>query len=438
MRYGIHTLDDVDVDGKVVLCRVDINSPLDPTTGALRDTTRIRGCAPTIRELADAGARVVILAHQGGDLEYQNYASTEPHAAVLGELLGRTVQFIDDVCGPAARASIERLGDGEILLLDNVRFVAEELTLFETRLNLTPAQQAKSLIVRKLAPLADVYVCDAFAAVHRSQPSLVGFEEVLPSAMGRLFEHEYSSLSHLREDPLRPCAFVLGGTKVDDAFLMMRAVLRDGVVDTVLTGGLVGQIMLIAAGFDLGAPSTEFIRAKDLWKWVELSRELLADHASKILMPVDFACVNEGQRRELLRGDLPTDELLLDIGHETVESYRATIAAAMTVFVNGPLGVFERPETEYGTRAIWEAIADSTGDSALGGGDSIAAMNKFGLSQRIDYVCTAGGGMVRFLSGEELPVVTALRSAARREQRSSKLRGLARRDRVRVAERPRP
>lgn len=414
MKHGIHTLDDFDVHGKVVLCRVDINSPLDPATGGLRDTTRIRGCVPTVRELADAGARLVLLAHQGGDLEYQNYASTEPHAAVLGELLERPVRFIDDVCGPAARDAIKRLTDGEVLLLDNVRFVGEELTLFETKLNLSPAQQAKTLLVRKLAPLGDLFVCDAFAAVHRSQPSLVGFEEVLPSAMGRLFEREYEALSHLRENPDRPCVFVLGGTKVDDAFLMMRSVLHDGVVDTVLTGGLVGQIMLIAMGVDIGAPSSDFIRSKNLWQWVESSRELLADYAAKIIVPSDFAYVRDGQRSELTRGDLPTGELLLDIGHATVESYRATIDAAGTVFVNGPLGVFERSETAYGTREIWEAMADSKAYAALGGGDSITAMNKFGLAERFDYVSTAGGGMVRFLSGEELPVVTALKAAAAR------------------------
>ena len=260
MKYGIATLDDLDVAGRVVLCRVDINAPLDPESGGLRDTTRLEGCAPTVAELAERGARVVLLAHQGGDLEYHNYASTEPHAAVMTTLVGRPVAFIDDVVGPAARARIAALADGEVLLLDNVRFVAEELTLFETKLKLTPEQQAKTLVVRKLAPLADLYVCDAFAAAHRSQPSLVGFEQLLPSAMGRLFEREYENLSHLREEPDRPCVFVLGGTKIQEAFPMMAAALRDGVVDTVLAAGLVANVMLAARGVDIGAPSMEFIR----------------------------------------------------------------------------------------------------------------------------------------------------------------------------------
>ena len=163
MRYGINTLDDLEVVGKTVLCRVDINSPIDPTSGELADVTRIKGCAPTLRELAEAGARVVVLAHQGGDLEYHNYASTEPHAKVLSELIGRPVAFIDDVCGPAARDAVMALADGDVLLLDNVRYCGEELTLFENKLKLSPEDQCKTLVVRKLAPLAELYVCDAFA-----------------------------------------------------------------------------------------------------------------------------------------------------------------------------------------------------------------------------------------------------------------------------------
>ena len=412
MKYGINTIDDVDVHGKVVLCRVDINSPIDKSTGGLRDITRIVGCIPTIVELADRSARVVMLAHQGGDLEYQNYASTEPHAAILGELVGRPVQFIDDVCGPAARDAIGCLADGEILLLDNVRFLGEDLTLFEEKLHLPPARQAETLLVRKLAPLGNVYVCDAFAAVHRSQPSLVGFEEVLPSAMGRLFEREYASLSRLRENPARPCVFVLGGAKVDDAFLMMRAVLRDSVADVVLTGGLVGQIMLIASGVDIGGPSTEIIRSKNLWRWVGSSQEILADFREKVVLPLDLAVTENGARKELDARDLPTDGAIVDVGHDTVATYCRAIATAGTVCVNGPLGVYEDHVSEYGTQTIWEAIASSRGHSALGGGDSMSAMNKYALRERFDYVCTAGGGMVRFLSGEELPVVTALRMSA--------------------------
>ncbi len=219
----------------------------------------------------------MLLAHQGGDLEYHNYASTEPHAAVMSELTGRPVSFIDDVCGPAARDAVGRLADGDVLLLDNVRFCGEELTLFERKLDLSPEDQAKTLVVRKLAPLADLYVCDAFAAAHRSQPTLVGFEQLLPSAMGRLFEREYANLARLREEPARPCVFILGGTKIQEAFPMMAAALADGVVDTVLTAGLVANVMLAASGVDIGEPSLEFIRASQLESYIEESRAILAE-----------------------------------------------------------------------------------------------------------------------------------------------------------------
>ena len=187
MNFGMCTLDDFDLSGRTVLCRVDINQPIDKTTGQLKDITRIKACIPTLKELSDKGAKVVVLAHQGGDLEYKNYYSTEPHAKVIAELLGKPIQFVEDVIGPTARDKIKALKEGEILLLDNVRFVAEEMTLFETKLNLTAEELSRSQTVKRLAPLADLYVCDAFAAAHRSQPSLVGFEQVLPSAMGRLF-----------------------------------------------------------------------------------------------------------------------------------------------------------------------------------------------------------------------------------------------------------
>lgn len=422
MKYDINTMNDLAVKGKVVLCRVDMNSPIDQTTGGLRDTTRLRGCAPTVRELAEKGAKVVLMSHQGGDLEYQNYASTQPHAAVMTELIDRQVEFIDDVCGPAARAAITALTPGHVLLLDNVRFMAEELTLFETRLQLTPQQQARTLVVRKLAPLADLYVCDAFAAAHRSQPTLVGFEQLLPSAMGRLFEKEYANLARLREEPARPSVFLLGGTKIQEAFPMMAAALRDGSVDTVLTAGLVANVMLVAKGVAIGAPSLDFIKASQLEAFIAESERLLAEHGDKIVLPVDLACVTHDKRVELPVGDLPADELLVDVGKQTVAAYTETIAAAGTVFVNGPAGIFEKQPSQYGTRALWTAIARSKAFSAIGGGDSVAAANAFGLADQFDYVCTAGGAMVQFLSGKPMPVIEALKESAVRFGKPTNLR----------------
>ena len=412
MRFGIRTLDELQLSGKTVLCRVDINQPVDREKGTLESINRIRACVPTVRELSDKGAKVVLMAHQGSDIEYKNYYTTKPHAAVLSELLGREVKWIDDVCGPAAREAIRSLKDGEILLLDNVRFVAEEQTLFEQKLRLTHEQQAKTLLVEKLAPLADCYVCDAFAAAHRDQPSLCGFEQVLPSAMGRLFEEEYCTVSQVMEEPARPCVFVLGGAKISDAFLMMQTVLSRGVADHIVTGGLVGNIFLTALGEQIGQGSVDFILKSNYGEYIDRAKELYAQYGDKIVLPKDLGWVENGERREALLGEVPADIGAIDIGHETAREYSELILNAGTVFVNGPMGVFEQAPSEYGTRAVWDAIANTKGKSVLGGGDSITATEKFGLTDKMGYICTGGGALIRFLSGEELPVVRALRHGA--------------------------
>ena len=409
MRFGIRTLDEISLKGKTVLCRVDINQPVDREKGTLKSINRIRACVPTVQELADKGAKVVLMAHQGSDIEYKNFYTTKPHAAVLSELLGREVKWIDDVCGPAARAEIQALKDGEILLLDNVRFVSEEQTLFEQKLRLTHEQQAKTLTVEKLAPLADLYVCDAFAAAHRDQPSLCGFEQVLPSAMGRLFEKEYCTVSEVMEDPARPCVFVLGGAKISDAFLMMNTVLSRGVADHIVTGGLVGNIFLTALGYEIGQGSVDFILKSNYGEYIDRAREVYEQYGDKIVLPDDLSWVEDGERKEAVLGEVPADIGSIDIGHKTAEKYGELIRNAGTVFVNGPMGVFEKPESEYGTRAVWEAIAETKGKSVLGGGDSITATEKFGLTDKMGYICTGGGALIRFLTGEELPVVRALR-----------------------------
>ena len=409
MQFGIRTLDELDVKGKTVLCRVDINQPVDRTKGTLKSVNRIRACVPTVRELSDKGAKVVLMAHQGSDIEYKNFYTTRPHAQVLSELLGREVKWIDDVCGPAAREAIAALREGEVLLLDNVRFVAEEQTLFEMKLRLTHEQQAKTLLVEKLAPLGDLYVCDAFAAAHRDQPSLCGFEQVLPSAMGRLFEKEYCTVSGLMEAPERPCVFILGGAKISDAFQMMETVLSRGVADRILTGGLVANIFLIALGDQIGQGSYDFIAASNYTEFFEKAKALYEAYGNRIVLPVDLSWVQDGRRQEGKLGAIPADVAAVDVGADTAALYREHILKAKTVFVNGPMGVFEKAESELGTKAVWQALADTAGSTVLGGGDSITATEKYGLTDKMGYICTGGGALIRFLSGEELPVVKALR-----------------------------
>ena len=413
MRFGIRTLDEVDVKGKTVLCRVDINQPVDREKGTLKSTARIEACVPTIRELSDKGAKVVLMAHQGSDIEYKNFYTTEPHSKVLSSLLEREVQFIPDVCGPAAQEKIRSLKDGEILLLDNVRFMSEEQTLFEMKLCLSHEQQAQTLLVRKLAPLGDLYICDAFAAAHRDQPSLCGFEEVLPSAMGRLFEKEYCVISELMEAPERPCTFVLGGAKISDAFLMMETVLKSGSADRILTGGVVANIVLIAKGENIGKGSYDFIVKSNYAEFFETAKNLLAQYGDKIVTPTDLAYVEDGQRKEAALGSIPENIGAVDIGTETAKAYQEIIRSSKTVFVNGPMGIFEEEPTELGTKMVWEALGDTAAYTVIGGGDSITATTKYGKTKQISYICTAGGALIRFLTGEELPVVKALRHGSK-------------------------
>ncbi|MFV0527700.1 MAG: phosphoglycerate kinase [Lachnospiraceae bacterium] len=414
MQFGINTLDDVNVQNKTVLCRIDINQPVDKEKNQLKSTNRIEACIPTLKELLDKKAKLVLLAHQGSDIEYKNFYTTYPHSIVLSRLLGQEVKFIEDVCGPAALETIKNLQPGEVLLLDNVRFVSEEQTLFEVKLNLTHEEQAKTLLVRKLAPLADVYACDAFAAAHRDQPSLCGFEQLLPSAMGRLFEKEYCVISELMEAPKRPCTFVLGGAKVSDAFLMMDSVLRQAVADKVIVGGLVGNIVLAAAGYDIGEGSLAFIKKANYETYIDAAKIIYEKYKDHIVLPTDLAWVENGVRVEGKLGEVAADATCVDIGHDSSALFANVIMESQTVFVNGPMGIFEQDITEYGTKTIWAALGETQATTVVGGGDSITATEKYELKEQISYICTGGGALIRFLTGDELPVIKALRHATKK------------------------
>jgi phosphoglycerate kinase len=415
VEAGILTLDDFDFRDKTVILRVDINSPIDQATGGLADDNRIRKSLPTICELADAGARTAILAHQGDTEDYRSMVSLAPHAERLAELLGGPVGFVADVCGPAAVERVRALQNGELLLLENVRYLTEEVSTFVNFVKLTPEEMARTWLVRTLAPLADLFVCEAIAAAHRSAPSLVGFAEALPAAGGRLFVDELSALARIKESPAQPCIFLLGGSRIADAFSMMEQVLKEGTAHRVLTSGLTGEVMLLALGHRLGEPSEQLIRDKGLWPFVDRARALLDAYGERILHPTDFAVDDDG-RVELALDGLPSDKLLVDIGAATVARYVEEIGRAATIFINGPAGVYEQPVSALGTERLWTAVADAPGYSVIGGGDSVAAAKRFGVRERMGYVCTSGGGMVRFLSGQALPVVEALRRAARRQR----------------------
>jgi len=403
------TLDDVTVKDKVVLVRVDFNSPVDPETKKVLDDTRIRAHGETtIKELAGKGAKVVVLAHQGrkGD---PDFIPLKQHAEILGKVLGRPVKYVDDVFGEEAQKAIKGLKSGEILVLENVRNFAGE-----TREG-TPEEHAKTEFVKALAPLADLFVNDAFAAAHRAHVSMVGFTAALPSAAGRIMERELKSLSRVLESPDKPCVYILGGAKADDSLEISRYVLGNRIADYVLTGGVVGHVFLAARGYNLGKPNMDFLEKKELMGLVPGIKELMQKYPDKIKTPKDVAVEVNAKRKEVSVDELPADYPIFDIGAKTVEDYAKIISSAKSIVVSGPMGVFENSEFVFGTKKILEEIASSKAFSLAGGGHTIAALQELRLSNKISYVSTAGGALIEFLMGKRLPGVAALEKAAARK-----------------------
>ena len=401
------TLDDVKVKDKVVLVRVDFNSEVDPETKKVTSDVRIRAHAETtIKELAEKGAKVVILAHQGrkGD---PDFTPLKQHAGILAKILKCPVQYVDDVYGEKAKKAIKALKSGEILVLDNVRSFDGETK------NGTPEQQAKTELVQNLAPLADLFVNDAFAAAHRGHVSMVGFTAVLPSVAGRIMERELKSLSRALEKPEKPCVYVMGGAKADDSLEISKYVLGNGIADYVVVGGVTAQLFLAAKGFDLGKGNMAFLAKKELTGLVPGIQALLKQYPDKVVLPDDVALDVGGKRKEILVGKLPTEYSIFDIGAKTAENYAKLVAKAKSIVVSGPMGVYENKEFNHGTKRVFEAIADSKAFSLAGGGNTIAAIQEYGLSKKIGYISTAGGALIEFLMGKKLPGVVALENAVK-------------------------
>jgi phosphoglycerate kinase len=403
------TLDDFAVKDKVVLVRVDFNSPVDLKTKKILDDTRIKAHGETtINELAKKGAKTVILAHQGrkGD---PDFIPLKQHSEILGRILGKPVKYVDDVFGDKAQKAIKELKGGEILVLENVRTYAGETK------EGTPEEHSKTEFVQALAPLASLFVNDAFAAAHRAHVSMVGFTAVLPSAAGRIMERELKSLNKVLENPEKPCLYILGGAKGDDSLEISRYVLDNGIADYVLTGGVVGQLFLVAKDVNLGNPNMKFLEEKNLMNLVPGIKALMKKHANKIKVPMDVAVEVDKKRKEIQVEKLPTDYLMFDIGAKTVEDYSKLIRNAKSIVVSGPMGVFENKEFVYGTREIFEEIAKSHAFSVAGGGHTIAALQELRLSDKISYVSTAGGALIEFLMGKKLPGVVALERSTLRK-----------------------
>lgn len=402
------TIDNFDLKDKTVLVRVDFNSPLDPKTKQIINDKRIRAHADaTIRELVEKGAKTVILAHQGRPGE-ADFIPLNQHAELLGKALNMTIKYVDDVFGEAAQTAIKALKSGEVLVLGNVRSVSNEQSKG------TPEEHSKTEFVQNLAPLADLFINDAFAAAHRAHISMVGFTAVLPSAAGRIMEQELKALSKVLENPAKPSVFVIGGAKGDDSLDISNYVLKNGIADYVLTGGVIGHIFLVAKGVDLGTPNMKLLEKKNLMGLVSGIRELMKQYPESVIVPFDLALEFDKHRQEITVDALPTDFPVLDIGTKTARKFGEIILKAKTIVVSGPVGVFENPEFKKGSQIVLEAVADSEGFSLVGGGHTVAAVEKLGLADKMSYVSTAGGALIEFLMGKRLPGVVALEKAATR------------------------
>ncbi|MBP7145867.1 MAG: phosphoglycerate kinase [Methanoculleus sp.] len=394
----IGTLADAGKLKGTVLLRVDLNSPIDPSSNQILDDKRFREHLPTVQALDDA--RLVILTHQSRPGK-KDYTTLEAHAAKLERLLGRPVTYVDDVFGRCARDAIRGAKRGDILMLENLRFAAEE------NLTLKPEEAKKTILVRKLAAMADFYVNDAFGTAHRSQPSIVGLPLLLPSVAGLLMEKEVANLSRVFTGAPRPVTFVLGGTKVDDSIAVAENVLLRGTADRVIVVGVVGNVFLLAAGYDIGRPSARLIDDLGYRGEIERARDLLKTYRDRILMPHSVAVREDGGRAEYPVDAVPEDAQVLDIGSESIDRLTEAVSASGTVVVNGPAGLFEEEQFAVGTFDLLRA-ASTVEFSVVGGGHSGAAIERLGIEDRFTHISTGGGAAIEFLTGKKMPALEAL------------------------------
>lgn len=402
MAKDFNTIDDFDLENKTVLVRVDINSPVDPSSGIILDDTRLKLHAKTIKELSNKGAKVVILAHQSRPGK-NDFTTLSQHADALSDILNLRVRYVDSLFSNSAKDAIKSLKPHEILLLENARFFSEET------LSRSPEEQSKTLLVRNLSPLIDYYVNDAFAAAHRSQASLVGFTVNTPSAAGRVMEEELTVIQSALDNVEHPCVFLLGGMKADDSIGVMENVLSNGTADSILTTGIVGNIVLWAAGIDIGQANKDFIVSKGYKDMVEKSRELIERFGDKIKYPIDVACEIDGDRVDIDNSEIP-NEAIFDIGVKTIAFYAKEIREAKYIFANGPAGVFEDPKFAMGTEDLINAMATSNGFTLIGGGHIAAATTGLGLEDHMSHLSSGGGACISMLAGKKLAAVEALKN----------------------------
>jgi len=384
------TIRDVDVKNKRVLVRVDFNVPLDDQQH-VTDDTRIRAALPTIRFLRDQQAAVILMSHLGRPKGVTPKLSLAPVAARLSELLGAPVIMAQDCIGPAVEQAAKQLKPGEVMLLENLRFYAEE-------------EKNDPAFARQLASLGDIYVNDAFGTAHRAHASTEGITHYLPAVAGFLMEKEIDFLGSALENPKRPFVAILGGAKVSDKIAVIERLL--GLADTLLIGGGMANTFLKAQGVEVGQSLVENDK-------LDVAKELLQKGGTKLVLPVDVVIADafaaDANSKVVAVGQIPADWRILDIGPATVKTFKQHLKGAKTVVWNGPMGVFEFPAFAKGTFAIAKALAglkDAT--TIIGGGDSASAVEQAGVAEKVTHISTGGGASLEFLEGRTLPGVAAL------------------------------
>ena len=394
----IRTLDDFDIKGKTVLLRVDMNVPIDPKTKQITGSKRIEDVAITVNALN--GAKIVIISHQGR-VGRNDFVGMENHAKELEKFCSKKVKYVCDVIGTHAQNEIKNMKNDEILLLDNLRMCAEENYEF------TLEESAKTIMVQRLKDLFDLFVLDSFPSAHRTHPSLVGFAQVLPTCAGKLVEKEVKQLENILTVAKSPFVIILGGSKVDDRLKALKMLIEKERANHVLLTGIIANVFLRAQGrikFPLG------IKNED--RLVSEAHSLIGEYPDVFSTPVDIAVSKNDERIEIDVRDLNKDDQIFDVGQKTLDYYSKMIFGAGTVFISGPAGFFEKENFQFGTKSLLESVANSMATSIVSGGHLTFALKKYDLADKVNHVSTAGGALVRYITGQKLPMIKCLEDAA--------------------------
>lgn len=388
------TVRDIEVKGKRVLVRVDFNVPLEEKTGDITDDSRIRAALPTIKYLLKQGAKVILMSHLGRPKgKAVSGLSLAPVACHLSRILGKPVDMATDCIGPKVEKLVAKLKSGETLLLENLRFHAEE-------------EAGDATFARALASLGDVFVNDAFGAAHRPHASIVGIAKYLPAVAGFLLEKEVDNLGHLLAKPARPFAALLGGAKISDKVSMLANIMRK--VDFLLIGGGMAATFLKAKAYEVGQSLVET-------EMLDTATKLMAGakkSGTNLLLPKDVVVatelINEAKIEVVPVRNIPPEKKIVDIGPKTISTFSQTLRKCQTIFWNGPVGIYEIPKFAKGTQEMAELLASLKATTVIGGGSTADIVSEMRLSEKMTFISTGGGASLEFLSGETLPGVTAL------------------------------